>query len=82
MLVPKRLFLPILRLMACCLVLMWKRIVEMAKATGKDVIASGGVSSLADLDALQNYEADGVIGAIVGKALYTNRFTVKKHLKR
>ncbi|MBZ5481905.1 1-(5-phosphoribosyl)-5-[(5-phosphoribosylamino)methylideneamino]imidazole-4-carboxamide isomerase [Bacillus sp. T_4] len=56
-------------------------IVEMAKATGKGVIASGGVSKLADLDALKKYEADGVIGAIVGKALYTNKFTVAEALQ-
>jgi phosphoribosylformimino-5-aminoimidazole carboxamide ribotide isomerase len=50
---------------------------EMAEVTGKDVIASGGVSSLADLRALN---AEGVRGAIVGKALYENRFTLKQAL--
>ena len=34
------------------------------------VIASGGVSSVADLQRLKSLEARGVIGAIVGKALY------------
>ncbi len=56
-------------------------IVEMAKATSKQVIASGGVSSIADLLALKEYEADGVAGAIVGKALYTNQFTLADALK-
>jgi phosphoribosylformimino-5-aminoimidazole carboxamide ribotide isomerase len=50
---------------------------EMAEITGKTVIASGGVSSLADLSALN---AEGVKGAIVGKALYENRFTLKEAL--
>jgi phosphoribosylformimino-5-aminoimidazole carboxamide ribotide isomerase len=50
---------------------------EMAEVTGKIVIASGGVSSLADLRALN---AEGVRGAIVGKALYENRFTLKEAL--
>jgi phosphoribosylformimino-5-aminoimidazole carboxamide ribotide isomerase len=50
---------------------------EMAEVTGKTVIASGGVSSLADLSALN---AEGVKGAIVGKALYENRFTLKDAL--
>ncbi|MEH7275609.1 1-(5-phosphoribosyl)-5-[(5-phosphoribosylamino)methylideneamino]imidazole-4-carboxamide isomerase [Neobacillus vireti] len=50
---------------------------EMAEVTGKNVIASGGVSSLADLQALN---AEGVKGAIVGKALYENRFTLKEAL--
>ncbi len=50
---------------------------EMAEVTGKNVIASGGVSSLADLRALN---AEGVRGAIVGKALYENRFTLREAL--
>jgi phosphoribosylformimino-5-aminoimidazole carboxamide ribotide isomerase len=51
---------------------------EMAEATGKNVIASGGVSSLADLKAIA---AKGISGAIVGKALYENRFTLKEALE-
>jgi phosphoribosylformimino-5-aminoimidazole carboxamide ribotide isomerase len=56
-------------------------IVEMAKATGKQVIASGGVSKLDDLTKLATFRADGVSGAIIGKALYTNQFTLKEALK-
>jgi phosphoribosylformimino-5-aminoimidazole carboxamide ribotide isomerase len=37
------------------------------------VIASGGVSSLDDLRAIKGLEADGVAGAIVGRALYDGR---------
>ncbi|WP_026567783.1 1-(5-phosphoribosyl)-5-[(5-phosphoribosylamino)methylideneamino]imidazole-4-carboxamide isomerase [Bacillus sp. UNC41MFS5] len=51
---------------------------EMAEVTGKNVIASGGVSSLADLQAIAS---QGIQGAIVGKALYENRFTLKEALK-
>lgn len=51
---------------------------EMAEATGKNVIASGGVSSLADLKAIA---AKGISGAIIGKALYENRFTLKEALE-
>ncbi|MGD6842892.1 1-(5-phosphoribosyl)-5-[(5-phosphoribosylamino)methylideneamino]imidazole-4-carboxamide isomerase [Bacillus infantis] len=54
---------------------------QLAAATGKSVIASGGVSSLADLAALKAYEAEGVSGAIVGKAIYEGRFTVEQALK-
>jgi phosphoribosylformimino-5-aminoimidazole carboxamide ribotide isomerase len=50
---------------------------EMAEVTGKNVIASGGVSSLADLKAIAK---NGISGAIVGKALYENRFTLKEAL--
>jgi phosphoribosylformimino-5-aminoimidazole carboxamide ribotide isomerase len=56
-------------------------VAEMARVTGKNVIASGGVSSLADLKALQKFAQDGVVGAIVGKALYTKQFTVAEALK-
>ncbi|WP_042353975.1 1-(5-phosphoribosyl)-5-[(5-phosphoribosylamino)methylideneamino]imidazole-4-carboxamide isomerase [Bacillus rubiinfantis] len=52
---------------------------EMAEVTGKNVIASGGVSSLDDLKALA---ATNIInGAIVGKALYEKRFTLKQALE-
>lgn len=54
---------------------------ELAEATGKAVIASGGVSNLEDLKQLRTYAARGVTGAIVGKALYTNQFTLKEALK-
>ncbi len=37
------------------------------------VIASGGVSSLADIAALKAYEADGIAGVICGRALYDGR---------
>jgi phosphoribosylformimino-5-aminoimidazole carboxamide ribotide isomerase len=54
---------------------------QMAEETGKSVIASGGVSKLEDLIALQKLTPSGVSGAIVGKALYEGRFTVKEALK-
>ena len=58
-----------------------KAAVELAKATGKQVIASGGVSSLADLQALKACENEGVAGAIIGKAIYTGQFTVREALE-
>jgi phosphoribosylformimino-5-aminoimidazole carboxamide ribotide isomerase len=57
-------------------------VVRMAEATGREVIASGGVSALEDLDALKSVQAHGIIGAIVGKALYSDRFTVKEALEK
>jgi phosphoribosylformimino-5-aminoimidazole carboxamide ribotide isomerase len=56
-------------------------VVTMAKATGKEVIASGGVSSIEDLVQLAEYTQAGVGGAIVGKALYTNKFTVNEAIR-
>jgi phosphoribosylanthranilate isomerase len=40
------------------------------------VIASGGVSSIADLEAIATLTDRGVEGAIVGKALYAGAFTL------
>jgi phosphoribosylformimino-5-aminoimidazole carboxamide ribotide isomerase len=54
---------------------------QLAIETGKSVIASGGVSSLDDLKALKSLRADGVSGAIVGKAIYEGRFSVKSALE-
>jgi phosphoribosylformimino-5-aminoimidazole carboxamide ribotide isomerase len=50
--------------------------VELAKVSGKSVIASGGVSSLEDLLKLREFAADGVNGAIVGKAIYTEKISL------
>jgi phosphoribosylformimino-5-aminoimidazole carboxamide ribotide isomerase len=49
---------------------------RIAAATEAKVIASGGVGSLADLEALAREAAPNVEGAIVGRALYERRFTV------
>ncbi|WP_257571034.1 bifunctional 1-(5-phosphoribosyl)-5-((5-phosphoribosylamino)methylideneamino)imidazole-4-carboxamide isomerase/phosphoribosylanthranilate isomerase PriA [Streptomyces sp. NP160] len=53
---------------------------QVCAATKAPVIASGGVSSLADLEALRALVADGVEGAIVGKALYAGAFTLPEAL--
>jgi phosphoribosyl isomerase A len=49
-------------------------------ATDRPVIASGGVSSLADLRDLAELSGVGVEGAIVGKALYAGAFTLPEAL--
>jgi phosphoribosylformimino-5-aminoimidazole carboxamide ribotide isomerase len=48
----------------------------VAEATGAQVIASGGVGHLSDLELLARVAAPNVEGAIVGRALYERRFTV------
>ncbi|CAM5734004.1 Phosphoribosyl isomerase A OS=Streptomyces fumanus OX=67302 GN=priA PE=3 SV=1 [Streptomyces fumanus] len=50
-------------------------------ATDKPVVASGGVSSLADLRAIAELVPLGVEGAIVGKALYAKAFTLEEALE-
>lgn len=57
-------------------------IAELAEATGQQVIASGGISELADFDALLKEKAKGIEGAIVGKALYTEQFTLRDALQK
>ena len=48
--------------------------------TDRPVVASGGVSSLADLRAIAGLVPLGVEGAIVGKALYAGAFTLPEAL--
>ena len=55
---------------------------EVAAATNRPIIASGGVSSLADLEALKELTGIGVEGAIVGKALYAGAFTLSEALAK
>lgn len=54
---------------------------EVCAATKKPVVASGGISSLADIQALKELHARGVEGAIVGKALYAGAFTLQEALE-
>lgn len=54
---------------------------EVCAATTKPIVASGGVSSLADLAALKTLVSIGVEGVIVGKALYAGSFTLAEALE-
>jgi phosphoribosyl isomerase A len=54
---------------------------DVCAVTDKPVVASGGVSSLADLEALATLVPIGVEGAIVGKALYAGAFTLEEALE-
>jgi 1-(5-phosphoribosyl)-5-[(5-phosphoribosylamino)methylideneamino] imidazole-4-carboxamide isomerase/N-(5'phosphoribosyl)anthranilate isomerase len=53
---------------------------EVCAVTSKPVVASGGISSLADIAALSALNSLGVEGAIVGKALYAGAFTLEQAL--
>lgn len=48
---------------------------ELSDATGIDIIASGGVSTMEDLEKLY---ANGIHGAIIGKALYEKRIDLSR----
>ena len=54
---------------------------EVCAATKQPVVASGGISSLADIAALSALHEIGVEGAIVGKALYAGAFTLQEALE-
>jgi phosphoribosylanthranilate isomerase len=49
-------------------------------STDRPVVASGGITELADLEALMGLVSEGVEGAIVGTALYEGRFTLEDAL--
>ena len=51
---------------------------EVAAATEAKITASGGISSLDDLRELALYENEGIDSAIVGKALYEQRFSLEE----
>jgi 1-(5-phosphoribosyl)-5-[(5-phosphoribosylamino)methylideneamino] imidazole-4-carboxamide isomerase/N-(5'phosphoribosyl)anthranilate isomerase len=53
---------------------------SVCERTERPVVASGGVSSLADLTQLAALQPVGVEGAIVGKALYSGAFTLPEAL--
>ena len=51
---------------------------EVCAATDRPIVASGGISSLKDLQDLRALTEIGVEGAIVGKALYASAFTLEE----
>jgi phosphoribosyl isomerase A len=53
---------------------------DFCSRTTRPVVTSGGVSSLADLEAIASLVPLGVEGAIVGKALYAGAFTLPEAL--
>jgi phosphoribosylformimino-5-aminoimidazole carboxamide ribotide isomerase len=58
-----------------------KGLKKLLKETGIQVIASGGISSLADIFRLKLLENEGLVGVIVGKALYEGKFTLSEAIK-
>ena len=53
----------------------------LAQSVNTSVIASGGVSTLEDLRLLKSLEEDGVIGAVIGRALYEGGLQFKDCMK-
>ena len=53
--------------------------VRMQKETELNIIASGGISSMKDLE---NLEEAGVYGAVLGKAIYSGAIDLKEAVRR
>ncbi|MEQ8236445.1 MAG: 1-(5-phosphoribosyl)-5-[(5-phosphoribosylamino)methylideneamino]imidazole-4-carboxamide isomerase [Syntrophomonadaceae bacterium] len=53
---------------------------EMARYSGLQIIASGGVSSAENIRDLRKMQAIGVTGAIIGKALYDGKLSLAEAL--
>jgi phosphoribosylformimino-5-aminoimidazole carboxamide ribonucleotide (ProFAR) isomerase len=49
--------------------------------TEKPVVASGGVSSLSDIEQLTSLVHSGLEGLVLGKALYEGKFTLAQALE-
>lgn len=54
---------------------------KLAQAVSIPVIASGGLTSLVDIDALCAIEEDGVMGVIAGRAIYNGNIDLAKAQK-
>ena len=53
----------------------------LSRSTSIPVIASGGVSRIEDIERLMDLENDGVIGVIVGRALYTGKIDLGEAIR-
>jgi len=54
---------------------------KLARSTSIPVIASGGVSRIEDIEYLLELESDGIIGVIVGRALYTGSLDLEEAIR-
>ncbi len=55
---------------------------EVARALKIPLIASGGIATIEDIEALQPLEKEGVCAVIVGKALYTGAIKLSEAIAR
>ena len=55
---------------------------RLSMSTAIPVIASGGVSRVEDIEHLLELESEGVIGVIVGRALYTGQIDLEEAIHR
>lgn len=53
---------------------------RLSEATSLPIVASGGIGSLEELQSVARLKGEGVSGAIIGRALYEQKFTLKDAL--
>lgn len=53
---------------------------DIAQATDARIVASGGISTIDNIRELATYVDEGIDSAIIGKALYEGRFTLREAL--
>lgn len=58
-----------------------EKFADLAKKSGISIIASGGVASLDDIRSLKKFEHEGVVGVIIGKALYENKINLAEAIE-
>ena len=59
----------------------WQGLKAILRATHIPIIASGGIANLEDIQKLKEMESEGLMGAIIGKALYEGKIHLEEALK-
>lgn len=59
----------------------WELTKALAQVTSIPVIASGGISRIEEIEHLKELEPVGVVGVIVGRALYTGQVALEEALR-
>ena len=54
---------------------------RLARESGIQIVASGGVKSVEDIRALKPYEKDGIEGVIVGKSIYMGTLDLQEAIE-
>ncbi len=54
---------------------------RLARESGVQIVASGGVKSVEDIRALKAYEKDGIEGVIVGKSIYMGTLDLQEAIE-
>ncbi|OGP89730.1 MAG: 1-(5-phosphoribosyl)-5-[(5-phosphoribosylamino)methylideneamino]imidazole-4-carboxamide isomerase [Deltaproteobacteria bacterium RBG_16_48_10] len=60
----------------------WEMTRNLTQASSIPVIASGGISRIEEIESLKKLEPEGVIGVIVGRALYTGQIDLEEAIQR